>query len=122
MQGMSPMHTKRNLFNMKRLMLLGLMALVLSTALTLTTGVASAKTASTASSYANPVTSGCDKDAQTVQWNVGAIPGVLGATGMIYLRYSPHCQTEWAKVVLDHPLPSGYEVNAIVTRNYDSQQ
>lgn len=46
LQEMSSLHRKRNLFNTKRLILLGLMALMLSTSLVLTTGVASAKTAS----------------------------------------------------------------------------
>lgn len=133
---MVPMHKQRNLFNSRRLMLLGLMALVLSTSLALTTGVASAKTASPtravtsslASCFANgcdganPISTGCYKDAQTEEFNVGAAPGVLGLTATIYLRYSSYCKTAWAKIVFSSALPSGYRGNAIITRNLDNRQ
>lgn len=125
---MSLLHRKRSLF--QRLMFLGLMALVLSTALTLTTGVASAKTASptrAATTYPydgqNPISTGCYKDAQTERSNTGiVIWSDLETTYTISLNFSYVCHTSWAKIVLDSVLPLGYQANAIVTRNNDERQ
>jgi hypothetical protein len=115
----------------KRMMPLGLMFLMLSTIVVFTTGVASAHTASpslaTASCYntgcdgKNPVSSGCDNDAQTKYTATSAdLGGGLRAT--ISLRYSATCLAAWAKVVFNKSMPSGHYGDAIVARNSDNRQ
>lgn len=128
---MSPIHKGRNLFPVKRLVSLMLMALVLSTALALATGVASAKTTSPARATAsskcwgpcdglNPVTTGCwDGTAVSQYPNTGWVGG-RGVHIVVYYSFS--CQAAWAYVTLDWaPAPGDY-ADAIVTRTSDNRQ
>lgn len=118
------------MFNIKRMTTLGLMFLLLSTMLVFTTGVASAHTASPtrgATTYPydgqNPISTGCYKDAQTEQSASGAvISPAFAMTYIVDLNFSLACHAAWAKIVLQNPLPSGYQADAIVTRNNDERQ
>lgn len=121
----------KSLFNVKRLILLGLMALVLSTSLVLTTGVASAHTTSpklaTASCYntgcdgQSPLRTGCVNDARDIySATSGDLGGGLRET--VILRFSSTCAAAWAKVSFNQSLPSGSYGNAIITRNTDKRQ
>ena len=129
---MLPMYTGRNPFNVKRLILLGLMALVLSTSLVLTTGVASAQTTSSASAAVscwnfscdgqNPSSKGCVNDARDIY---AATSGDLGGglRETIILRFSSACAAAWAFVFTSEPLAPSYDNgNAIITRNSDGRQ
>lgn len=121
------------MFNIKRMMSLGLMLLMLSTMVVFTTGVASARATSpslvavscynTSCDGQNPVSTGCDSDAVTKYTATsGDLGGGLRAT--VYLRYSVACLAAWAKVVFNQPMPSGHYGNAVVARNspYSRQQ
>ncbi|GCE15545.1 DUF2690 domain-containing protein [Tengunoibacter tsumagoiensis] len=129
------MHKGRNMFNVKRLVLFGLMALVLCTALALNTGAASAHatvpTRSAALVYCGGGTGvSCDgKD--PIQWNcyLDAIDkydatssDLGGLTEDIILRYSPTCGSAWALVIFSDRVPSGHYGNAIITRTSDNRQ
>jgi Protein of unknown function (DUF2690) len=60
----------------------------------------------------NPNTMGCTYDAQTVQsvpvtgWQLSYATGknVLVNYGTLQLRYSPRCQTNWARAILHSPI------------------
>lgn len=125
----------RNMFNVKRLVLFALMALVLSTSLALTTGVASAHTTFPTRTatlvYCGGTGISCDgKD--PIQWNcyLDAIdkydatsPDLGGGLRAdIILRYSPRCGSAWALVIFSDRMPSGHYGNAIITRTSDKRQ
>jgi hypothetical protein len=121
----------KSLFKVKRLMVLGLLALVLGTSLALSTGVASAHPTApklaAASCYntscdgQSPLRTGCVNDARDIY---SATSGDLG--GGLYetviLRFSSTCAAAWAKVSFNKSLPSGSYGNAIITRNTDNAQ
>lgn len=69
----------------------------------------------------DPVSSGCDSDAQTKYTATSNdLGGELRAT--VYLRYSVACLAAWAKVVFNQPMPSGHYGDAVVARNSDNRQ
>lgn len=125
---------------MKRLMLLGLVVLMISTSFILTTGTASAKTTThmRAAAYAtaycgwscdgeNPIFMGCTTGSVGTYYinTAVAVPAVSiypEYDETIEIRYSYVCHAAWALVIFNRPLPSGYLGNAIITRNSDNQQ
>ena len=129
------MHKKSSLFIMKRLMLLGLMALMLSTSLALTTGIASAKTTSSARAAA---TTGCYSRGDSTHRSCdGQNPESMGCWGTstlyidnynsywhmkIFAYYSPTCDAAWAGATFDSPKGPGVYGDAIVTRTSDNKQ
>ena len=130
------MYTGRSLFNVKRLILLGLMALVLSTSLVLSTGVVSAQTTSltratthaTASCYntgcdgKDPIAMRCDSNVITPHAATSSDLGG-GLLETVALRYSSACGAAWADVYFNEPLPYTWAYgNAIITRNNDGRQ
>ena len=140
MQSMSLLHRKKSLF--QRLMLLGLMALVLSTALTLTTRVASAKTtssmrvAASSTSYGcwntgnstlpscdgrSPISTGCTQGAFTAR---SATSGFLsgGVMETVNLRFNSTCQSAWAEITFNYALPSFHYGNGAIHRLNDNTE
>lgn len=136
---MSSMQKKRSLFDVQRLMVLGLTALVLCTSLALTTGVASAKAISlkpaTASPLCysrgsstlppcdgeNPIESNCDSNVSTLYPTTSQDLGG-GLKETVALRYSSACGAIWADVYLNKPMPSLQWGNAIITRKGTTTQ
>lgn len=121
----------KRMFRMKHMMLLGLLLLMLSTMVVFTTGVASAQTTSPARAAVScyntscdghdPVSSGCDSDAQTKYTATSNdLGGGLRAT--ISLRYSVACLAAWGKVTFNQSMPSGHYGDAYIARNSDNKQ
>ncbi|WP_201394719.1 DUF2690 domain-containing protein [Ktedonobacter sp. SOSP1-52] len=118
------------MFNIKRMISLGLMLLMLSTMLVFTTGVASAHTTSTAVAAAscydtgcdgqNPISKGCVNDAQNIYIApTSDLGGGLRAT--LYLRYSQTCRAAWAQIWFSPSMPSGQYGDAGIERNGDGK-
>jgi hypothetical protein len=117
------------MFNLKRMIMLGFLALALNLAAFVfpSTGIASAHTTTAAIAAASctyngcdhksPVSTGCENSAVIEKSDSGTLSN--GITVTIQLQFSTSCHAAWGREVFSKKLPSGYQGHAELVRKND---